>query len=462
MSDKISARPICLINETAKIFERIINDRMITWMQTNPDSDLANKQFGFRREKSTVDALMELRGIVEAVMQNRGVAIAVSIDIKNAFNSVPWSSIRASIRKKKFPSYLVRIVDSYLKDRIIVYENTEGYKKKIQMQAGVPQESIFGLLLWNIAYDEILQGDMEEGSQIICFADDTIIIAEAQTIERAITIAKVQISRTLRKIRQIGLEIAIQKTGVLIFTKQKKYVFKNKRITIDGHLININDNMKYLGVVLDSKLNFDKHDKYVADKAMIIMKALRALMPNLRGPTAHKRRLYAYVVYSVLLYAAPLWAKDIIRKCKKLKKSPQVKIARLAAQRVISAYRTVSAEVALILSKLQPLDISANKRQWLYNKTIRNRESGITNLEKQDRNMAEKIAIAKWKNRIAMRAREESTCNGRFLWRQQSARRRVLSFCARAVGGVDQNARRGPQQCAFRRASVGGVGENEG
>lgn len=74
---------------------------------------------------------------------------------------------------------------------------------------------------------------------------------------------------------------------------------------------------------------------------------LRCLMPNLRGPSERKRRLYAKVVHSVIMYGAPVWAKTVARD---KKTSGDVhRVQRRLALRIISAYRTVSHEAAEIL-----------------------------------------------------------------------------------------------------------------
>jgi len=65
--------------------------------------------------------------------------------------------------------------------------------------------------------------------------------------------------------------------------------------------------MKYLGIILNSKLDFREHLRYAHEKAEKIKRALCKLMPNLRGPHESKRRLYAYVIQSVVMYGAPIW-----------------------------------------------------------------------------------------------------------------------------------------------------------
>lgn len=53
----IRARPICLLDNIGKLIERIIADRLLQHMEDMPATDLSDRQFSFRRGRSTVDAL---------------------------------------------------------------------------------------------------------------------------------------------------------------------------------------------------------------------------------------------------------------------------------------------------------------------------------------------------------------------------------------------------------------------
>lgn len=50
----LKARPICLLNDVGKIFERILATRICNFMDDNPRARLSDHQFGFRTGKSTL------------------------------------------------------------------------------------------------------------------------------------------------------------------------------------------------------------------------------------------------------------------------------------------------------------------------------------------------------------------------------------------------------------------------
>ena len=69
--------------------------------------------------------------------------------------------------------------------------------------------------------------------------------------------------------------------------------------------------IRYLGVILDARLNFKEHIKIASRKATLVNRALSKIMPNIGGLRQIKRRLLATVVSSVLMYATPVWAHSL-------------------------------------------------------------------------------------------------------------------------------------------------------
>ena len=55
--------------------------------------DIHAHQYGFRPGSSTIDAINRVKRIAEGPVKQGGVALAVSVDIVNAFNSKPWRAI---------------------------------------------------------------------------------------------------------------------------------------------------------------------------------------------------------------------------------------------------------------------------------------------------------------------------------------------------------------------------------
>ena len=85
-------RPICLLNKVGKLFERVLMCRITEHLE-NVGPDIHVHQYGFRPGKSKTDAINRVKCIAEGAVKQGGVSLAVSVDIVNAFNSIPWRAI---------------------------------------------------------------------------------------------------------------------------------------------------------------------------------------------------------------------------------------------------------------------------------------------------------------------------------------------------------------------------------
>lgn len=101
---EIRARPICLINEIGKLFERVLAEMINQFIEDSLLNVPSPRQFGFRKGKSTIDAL-DAAGTIYYWLKKRYLAIAVGLDVTNAFNSIPWPAIKNALRTKSFPLY---------------------------------------------------------------------------------------------------------------------------------------------------------------------------------------------------------------------------------------------------------------------------------------------------------------------------------------------------------------------
>lgn len=141
-------RPIVLLNEASKLFERVLAARLVECM--NPE--LHESQFGFCQGRSTIGAIAWVKSLAEAAVSQGGVLWVVSLDIRNAFNTLPWETIKMALKFHNVPIYLQRVLEDYFEGRVVKVPTENGWGKRA-MSCGVPQGSVLGPLLWNIGYD---------------------------------------------------------------------------------------------------------------------------------------------------------------------------------------------------------------------------------------------------------------------------------------------------------------------
>ena len=79
-------RPISLISNIAKVLEKIIHKRLITFI--NKCDILAKNQYGFRKNKSTKDALTLISNVIYGKLDMSTLIAILFLDIAKAFDTV--------------------------------------------------------------------------------------------------------------------------------------------------------------------------------------------------------------------------------------------------------------------------------------------------------------------------------------------------------------------------------------
>lgn len=360
-----SYRPICLLDTMGKLLERVIQQRLTPI--TEGVGGLSDRQFGFRRARSTLDAIGQLVSTAREALSRHGrrglrghFCLVMTIDVLNAFNSANWTQVLGTLAGMDIPAYLQNIIVDYLKDRILEYDTDEG-PKEYAITGGVPQGSVLGPLLWNIMYDGILRLEVPDGVDIIGFADDVAVVVCSDSVEEVELVASETMAKIQLWIKSAGLKLADQKTEAVLINARRPRATAS--IRVGQHLIHSRESVKYLGVMIDARLNFKEHIEYACTRAARTHAALSAMMPNVGGPRSSKRRLLSSVVSSGLLYGAQIWAGALENGANRRRMERPY---RLCALRVASAYRTVSHEAACVIAGMMPIDIVAAEARRVF------------------------------------------------------------------------------------------------
>lgn len=366
-------RPICLLDDISKAFERVVVSRLQAHLATLPDGGLSKRQFGFRPALSTMEPLIWLRDSASRVIAERRYGLALSVDIANAFNSIPHNVINDALVRKRVPQYLRTIIREYLRNRTIVFRACDGRIYEWPVLAGVPQGSVLGPLLWNIAFDYVLDLVLPDGCTMLCYADDTLLFIAGDTPEEVLHVTRVAASLVIYRIESLGLRVAFEKMEATWFWGGRSLRAPDSLVIRENNIA-IGRSIKYLGVLFDWRVTFKSHLEMVANKAGGVMRALGKLMPNMRGPGEHKRRLYMLTTLSVVLYASPVWAESYGLRA--AYRGPLATLQRLLALRVVRGYRTISFVAATLLARIPPLLLLVDKRRRVYERVREARDCG--------------------------------------------------------------------------------------
>lgn len=248
------------------------------------------------------------------------------------------------------PTYLTKILRSYLNHRTVGFEFNN--KKIIPITLlGCPQGSCFGPLLWNLLINPIFNefNRRFQDSCILAFADDFVLISSANS-RRDLE----EINKTIQFFndycRNINLTLSIPKTKAMCFaadTRRRRPIFK-----LLNNIIQIVDNFKYLGIVVDWRLNFISHLEYLGSQ--ISQFTAKTHLVNYNYWEVHKSLLrvsYHSVVLSKILYGSPIYYNRLnSHGLRKLSKINRIFLLKLA-----NAYRSTSTSALHAILGISPI-----------------------------------------------------------------------------------------------------------
>jgi hypothetical protein len=147
-SDEVSKfRPISLLNTGGKVLEKIMINRINYHVYSR--GYMNENQYGFRLQKSTVDAAMAITKFVQQALAAGEVIALVSLDVQDAFDSAWWTGILNELWKYKCPKNLYELTKSYFSQRIASW-STNSIRMEKEISRGCPQGSCSGPGLWNL------------------------------------------------------------------------------------------------------------------------------------------------------------------------------------------------------------------------------------------------------------------------------------------------------------------------
>ncbi|XP_043604118.1 uncharacterized protein LOC122577104 [Bombus pyrosoma] len=104
-----SYRPISILPVLSKIWQHTCKILIERCLERDP---FHKEEYGFRRRRSTLDALDRVRGIAEICRKKVLVCVVVALDVKNAFNMLTWRRTLEEVRERQLPGQLEILLSS--------------------------------------------------------------------------------------------------------------------------------------------------------------------------------------------------------------------------------------------------------------------------------------------------------------------------------------------------------------
>jgi hypothetical protein len=140
-----SYRPISLLPIVSKVFEKLLLKRLLPIVEIN--RLIPNHQFGFRQRDPTIEEVHRVIRKTNEALENKQYCSAAFLDISQAFDKVWHTGLCYKLRWSLLLNYYL-ILKSYLHNRHFLVKVETEYTELCPANAGVPQGSVLGLLLY--------------------------------------------------------------------------------------------------------------------------------------------------------------------------------------------------------------------------------------------------------------------------------------------------------------------------
>lgn len=295
-------RLISLISHASKILLQVIKRRIEPIIETH----LSDSQMGFRKNKGTRDAILQLRTISERLLQVEKRLYICYIDFKKAFDRVKHNKLMEVMVMAGIPSAELNLIQNLYWHETAVVKTGNNISNQFHIRKGVRQGCILSPILFNL-YSEYLITEAIGDSKGVAigginfnntrYADDTAIIAEHER-ELQDMITKLEAS-----CKNYGMEMNLKKTKVMVIAKKPGTVCN---IMVNGIKLEQVKDYKYLGswITEDGKCEKDIQAR-IGQAKDAFWKQKELLRSNLK--LGIKVRILQTYVFSICSYACETW-----------------------------------------------------------------------------------------------------------------------------------------------------------
>lgn len=347
-----SFRPISLTSFVLKTIEKAVDNYIRK--EILEKAPLHPCQHAYRAGRSTETALYQLTEIIQKTLKEKETAICAFLDISGAFDNTSHGAVKIALERRGVNKTIVRWVCEMLTTRTA--ETTVGEQTtSIRTTRGTPQGGVTSPLLWSLVVDELLTRLTNQGLTCIGYADDIVIIAKGKFEGTLYDLIQKGLSTTEEWCTSVGLSINSAKTIIVPFTRRRK-IQLTREIHLSGEIVNQANEVKYLGVTLDSKLLWKKHLEAIINKATKAIMVCRNLAGKNWGCTPKILRwMYIMMVKPIITYGAAVWYG--IAEQSTTRRALD-KLQRLASVCITGAMRTCPTAALNVILDLTPLHLS--------------------------------------------------------------------------------------------------------
>jgi hypothetical protein len=230
-------------------FDRPLRDGVLV------EKPLHQNQSAYRAGMSTESALFQVVLRLEKSLSHKEIALGAFLDIEGAFDNTSFSAITTAARECGLEETCCKWVRSMLESRLI-HTSLMGSSLTAKVVGGCPQGGVLSPLLWKLVVDRLLVATNDLGFSTFGYADDIVIIVQGKFTYTVTELIQGVLDVVVKWVIKEGLNMSPHKTAIVPFTNRRE-IEDLGPLTLHGKELQMLREVKYLGVILDSKLNWN-------------------------------------------------------------------------------------------------------------------------------------------------------------------------------------------------------------
>ena len=245
-------RPISLLPIPGKLLEKYITEQTVAYLERK--NFLKENQSGFRKGKSTAHSMTNFLDDIVTNLNCSETSIVAYLDFQKAFDTINHQLLLQKLQNAGLGIKLVDLIKNYLSNRKQKTKLNGSMSTLQAIHTGVPQGSIIGPLMFLIYINDL--PDVLLHSKALMYADDTVLYCSNESGKEA----RKDMQNDLLKIQTWcelnRMTLNIKKTKFMTFmSDHKRKSYRPFKLYIRGLQIEEVNSYKYLGTILDNKLN---------------------------------------------------------------------------------------------------------------------------------------------------------------------------------------------------------------
>ena len=293
-------RPISLLSIFEKLLEKLMYTRVYSYLMEH--NVLYKNQFGFRKNHSTVLALIEVVDNIYNKLDNHEAVIGIYLDLQKAFDTVDHTILLYKMYQYGIRGITYNWFVSYLANRFQFTSVDNVHSSLLTVTCGVPQGSVLGPLLFLLYVNDI--ANAVPGESVKLFADDTNLFLSCKDVDSLNQKANLCIRRLNDWFLANRLSINLDKTCYMLFPASTNASKIN--LELNGMRIKNVSSCRYLGIIIDNELQWSAHIDYIYChllKYVGIFYKLRNKLPKRVLKNIYFAFVHPYILYGVEIYA---------------------------------------------------------------------------------------------------------------------------------------------------------------